>query len=186
MRIISWLYLLTLLPLFSYADAGFNIGRPKAPCYAVFTGIDKLAEYEFIKTTDYEERRERSFDSSNQINNNDTLKIYYEEGRRHWQGPLKILVRNKATQQFVDSFVLNAEGYDLAINFTGVENNILKYTIDKTKAEYPYEIFPGDNVNNSSVAKRNKFILISLSAIGFLTLAFMFYKRRNAKTITAT
>lgn len=181
MKQLPYLVLIALLPAFCYGDAGFNLGRPKAPCIAVFKGIDKFSDYEFIKTSEYEERRskDKPFDSSNMIRNNDTLKIYYSEGRRYWQGPVKILVRNKLTQQIVDSFNLIAEGENLAINFTGLEYNKVKYTIDKTKSDYPYEIFMGENVNSASVARRNKYILISLSVIGFLTLAFMFFKRRN-------
>jgi hypothetical protein len=181
MKLFFYLNFIVLLPTFCYADAGFNLGRPKAPCVAVFKGIDKLNDFEIIKTSEYEERRskEKPFDSSGIIKDNDSLKIYYTEGRRYWQGPIKILVRNKLTHQFVDSFTLVAEGYNLTINFVGVENNKVKYTIDKTKAEYPYELFMGENVNSASVAKRNKYILISLSVIGFLILTFMFYKRRK-------
>jgi hypothetical protein len=181
MKLFFYLNFIVLLPTFCYADAGFNLGRPKAPCVAVVKGIDKLNDFEIIKTSEYEERRskEKPFDSSGIIKDNDSLKIYYTEGRRYWQGPIKILVRNKLTHQFVDSFTLVAEGYNLTINFVGVENNKVKYTIDKTKAEYPYELFMGENVNSASVAKRNKYILISLSVIGFLILTFMFYKRRK-------
>ncbi|HEY8690719.1 MAG TPA: hypothetical protein VIM07_15895 [Chitinophagaceae bacterium] len=177
MKLLVYLNLIALLPVFCYADAGFNIGRPKAPCYAVFKGIDKLSDYEFIKTSEYV--NDKPLDSSNKLSDNDTLKIYYIEGKRYWYGAVKILIRNKITQQSVDSFNLIAEGDNLVINFTGVENNKVKYTVYKTKADYPYELFMGENVNNASVAKRNKYILISLSVIGFLMLAFMFYKRRN-------
>lgn len=179
MRFVFWLYLITLLPAFGYADAGFNIGRPKAPCYAVFTGIDKLSDFEFFKVGNaYETRnRDKIFDSGYRLKDNDTLKLYYTEGKRYWQGPVKILIRNKTTEQFVDSFTLIAEGNNLTINFTAVQNNKIKYTVDKRKAEYPYELFLDENPQN---AKRNKFILISLSIIGFLTLAFMFYKKRNS------
>ena len=181
MKIFVYLYFIALSPAFCFADAGFNIGRPKAPCIAVFKGIDKLNEYEIFKTSKYDERRneDKVFDSSNRINNDDSLKIYYTEGRKYWQGPIKILIRNKLTQQVVDSFSLIAEGYNLTVNFAGVENNKVKYTIDKNEAEYPYELFMGEDVNNSSIARRNKYILISLSVIGFLTLAFMLYKKRN-------
>lgn len=185
MKFILYLFFIALLPTFCYADAGFNIGRPKAPCYAVFKGIEKLSEYEFIKTTEFEERRnnDKLLDSSNKLRDNDTLKIDYTEGRRYLRyGSVKILVRNKLTQQYVDSFNLIAEGDNLTINFTSVENNKVKYTVDKTKADYPYELFMGENVNKASVAKRNKYILISLSVIGFLTLAFMFKRRNNNLT----
>lgn len=174
MKFLLYLYFIVLLPAFSYADAGFNIGRPKAPCYAVFKGIDKLNDYEFFKSgKDYK-------NDYGIVKNNDTISIYYSEGEKWWHGPIKIIVQDKRTQQNIDSFTLTAEGYNLTVNFTGVENNKVKYSIDKSKAEYPYLFFPGENVNNASVAKRNKFILISLSAIGFLALAFMFYKRRGA------
>jgi|GEM_PF-4745633 len=181
MKLIVYLTLNAFLPAFCYADAGPNIGRPKAPCMAVFTGIDKLNGYEVFKTTKYSEMRStgKPLDSSSLIKNGDSLKIYYTEGSRYWQGPIKVIIRNKLTQQSVDSFTLIAEGDNLAINFTGVENNKVKYTVEKTKADYPYELFMGENVNSPSVAKRNKYILISLSVIGFLTLAFMFSKRRN-------
>ena len=179
MKFLLYLYFIVLLPAFSYADAGFNIQRLKAPCYAVIKGIDKLNDYEFIKIYNFDEKinRDEISDSSNRVNNNDKFKIYYT-GRRNLGTEIKILIRNKITQQFVDSLSLTAEGYDLTINFTGVENNKVKYTIDKSKAEYPYQLFSGEDVD-ASVGNRNKFILISLSVIGFLTLAFMFYKRRN-------
>lgn len=180
MRSLFALFLL-LAPFFAYADAGFSIERAKAPCYAVFKGLDKLNGYELLKVSENDERRSTgiNLDSSHRINNNDSVRIYYKEGRRYWQGPIKILVRDKATQQFIDSFTLIASGYNLEITFTGVENNKVKYTMDKSKANFPYQLFPGDDANNAAVAKRNKFILISLSVIGFLFLAFMFYKRRS-------
>lgn len=180
MRFVIPLFLM-LAPVFAFADAGFNIERTKAPCFAVFKGIDKLKGYEFFKISINDERRGSGniFDSSHHLYNNDSLRIYYKEGRRYWQGPIKILIRDKETQQFIDSFTLIADGYNLKINFTGVQDNKLKYTIDKSKANFPYELFPGDDATNAAVANRNKFILISLSVIGFLVLAFMFYKRRN-------
>lgn len=181
MKFILSLYLLALIPGFLYADAGFNIRRPKAPCYAVFKGIDKLPEFEFFKNIENDKGKDkgRFTDSAHQLHNNDSLTIYYTEGKRYWEGPIKILIRNKVTQQFVDSFTLVAEGYNLTINFTKAENNTVKYTIEKSKAEYPYRLFSDEDISNTSLAKRNKFILISLSAIGFLILAFMFYKRKR-------
>ena len=179
MKFLLYLYFIALLPTSCYADAGFNIQRVEAPCYAVIKGIDKLNDYEFIKIYDFGEKQNRDelSDSSHRVNNNDKFKIYYTE-RNNLGTAIKILIRNKITQQFVDSLSLTAKGYDLTINFSGVENNKVKYTIDKSKAEYPYQLFSGEDVD-ASVGKRNKFILISLSVIGFLTLAFMFYKRRN-------
>ncbi len=87
MKLFACLNFIALLPLFCFADAGFNLGRPKPPCYVVFKGIDKLNDFELIKTNDYGERRDsdKPFDSSNLINNNETLKIYYTEGRKYWQ-----------------------------------------------------------------------------------------------------
>ena len=125
-------FALTLvLPIVVFADAGFNIRREKAPCYAVFTGIDKLDGYEFFKTwSGY--RSHTDFDSTNLLHDNDTLKI--SEGRRNWDGPIEIFVRNKATGQFVDSFKLIADGNNLVLNFTGVQNNKPAYTVSKNES----------------------------------------------------
>ena len=185
MKFALYLYFFTVLPAFTLADAGPNIRRPKAPCYAVFTGIDKLSNFEFYKTSEYEEIRngDRIFDSSYTLKNNDTVKLFYKEGSRHWQVPAKILIENKSTHQFVDSLILSAEGDNLTINFTGAENDKVKYTIEKTKAEYPYQLYLGEDVKDGSLAKRNKYILISLSVIGFLLLVFMFLKRRKNNEI---
>jgi hypothetical protein len=49
MKLISYGSFIALLQSFCYGDAGFNIGRPKAPCFALLTGIDKLPDFEFIK-----------------------------------------------------------------------------------------------------------------------------------------
>ena len=185
MKLIVYISFIALLPSFCFADAGFNIGRPKAPCSAVFTGIDKLNDFEFIKTGFDEEnmRKDKDYNSSDMLANNQSVNIYYREGgRRYWQGPVKILFRNKLTKQISDSLILNAEGYNLVVNFTGVENNKVTYTIDRSKADYPYELFSGDDNGNVSIAKRNRYILISLSVIGFLTLAFMFFKRRKTES----
>lgn len=180
MRFIFHLIFL-LVPMFCYADAGFNIRRDKAPCYAVFKGIDKLDDYELFKVSKNDERRssEIILDSSYQLKDNDSVRIYYTEGRRYWEGPIKILIREKATKLLVDSFVLTADGYHLTINFAGVENGKVKYTVDKRKAHYPYQLFAGDDADDPSVAKRNKIILISFSVISFLVIAFMIYKRKN-------
>lgn len=183
MRFLLYLYFIVLLPAFCYADAGFNIGRPKAPCYAVFKGIDKLNDFEFFKIP-YGGDNLYFADSSHKLNNNDTLQLDYSgysKSKRGELGSVKILIRNKITQQFVDSFTLTAEGYNLNINFTEAENNKAKYTIDKSKAEYPYILFQGDrdNARDGSVTARNKYILISLSALGFFILVFMFTKHRG-------
>jgi hypothetical protein len=169
MKFIISLYIVALLPSFSLADTGFDIGRPKAPCYAVFTGIEKLSDVVLFI----------SGNKSGKLKTNDTIPLYYSEEEKWRQGPLKIIVQNKKTQQNIDSVILTAEGYNLTINFTGVENNKVKYTVDKSKAVYPYQLFPGDNTRDPSVARQDKFILAALSLIGFLAMAFFFYKRRN-------
>jgi hypothetical protein len=170
-----------LLPCFCFADAGFNITRPKAPCYAVFKGIDKMPEFEFYKIAARDERKEIVLDSTLLLKENDSLRIYYGEGeRKYWQGPIKILARNKSTGQVVDSFVLVADGNNLTINFAGIENNKPGHTITKTKSEYPYTLF-GDEDVDTAVARRNKYILIAMSATGFLLLFFMISKRRKNK-----
>ncbi|MEO5782687.1 MAG: hypothetical protein ABIQ07_05410 [Ginsengibacter sp.] len=173
MKLIVYVSFIALLPYFCFADAGFNIRRPKAPCYAVFTGMDKLPDYVFLEYAGYE------LDKYFAIYNNERLRIYYAEGENRWHGPLRIVIRDKKTQQNIDSFMLAADGYNVTINFAGVENNKVKYSIDKTKADYPYELFMGEDTENTSLAKRNRYILIALSVIGFLTLAFMFFKKRN-------
>ena len=186
MKLIVYISFIALLPSFCFADAGFNIGRPKAPCSAVFTGIDKLNDFEFIKTGFDEEnmRKDKDYNSSDMLANNQSVNIYYREGgrRRYFHGPVKILIRNKLSKIVIDSFFLDAEGYNLVVNFTGVGNNKVKYTIDRSRADYPYELFSGDDNGNVSIAKRNRYILISLSVIGFLTLAFMFFKRRKTES----
>lgn len=164
MRFIHCVYFIALFPSFCFADDGFDIGRPKAPCYAVLTGVDKLGGYEVF-----------SANKNGIVTNNDTIPVYYTEDT--WAGPVKILIRNKTTQQVIDSLTLVAEGYDLAINFTGIENNKVKYAIDKSKAVYPYQLFPGEKISPSA-AKRNKFILVFLSVVGFISLGFIFYKRK--------
>lgn len=168
MKFIVCLYFIALFPSFCLADDGFDIGRPKAPCYAVLTGVDKLGGYEVLSTGDY---------GNSIVTNNDTIPVYYTEDTR-WEGPIKLLIRNKATLQVIDTLILSAEGYHLRINFTGIENNKVKYIIDKSKAVYPYRLFPGENIS-AAAAKRNKFILVFLSVVGFISLGFM-YKRRNA------
>lgn len=173
MKLIVYLNFIALLPAFCYADAGPNIGRPKAPCYAVFTGMNKLSDYVFLEYEGYQ------LDKYFVINDNERRRIYYAEGEKRWHGPIRIVIQDKRTQKNIDSFMLAAEGYNVTINFTGVENNKVKYTVDKTKADYPYELFMGEDTDNTSLAKRNRYILISLSVIGFLMLAFMFYKRRK-------
>lgn len=173
MKLIVYLSFIALLPSFCFADAGFNIGRPKAPCYALFTGIDKLSDYAILQYLGYE------LNNYSAINNNERMRIYYAEGEGRWHGPVRIVIRDKKTQQNIDSFIVAADGYNVTINFTGIENNKVKYSIDKTNADYPYELFMGEDAGNTLLAKRNKYILISLSVIGFLTLAFMFYKKRN-------
>jgi hypothetical protein len=170
-----------LLPFFCFADAGFNITRPKAPCYAVFKGVNQMQGFEFYKVSALDERKEIPLDSSHLIRENDSLRIYYSEGeRKYWQGPIKILARNKNTGQVVDSFVLVADGNNLTINFSGIENNKPAHTITKTKSEYPYTLY-GDEEVDTAVAKRNKYILIAMSATGFLLLFFMINKRRKNK-----
>lgn len=179
MKIALFLFCIALLPAFCFADAGFNIGRPKAPCYAVFKGMNSLTGFEFYKISKADERkRGEIMDTAFTLHENDSLKLYYTKGRRYWQGPLKILIRNKNTQQFVDSFTLIAEGYNLIINFSGQENDKPKYTIEKIKAEYPYSLYGNENVDQA-MAKRNKYILISMSAIGLLLLLFMIFKRKK-------
>ncbi len=173
MKLFVYLNLIALLPTFRFADAGFNIGRPKAPCYAVFTGIDKLSNYVFLEYEGYQ------LNNYFVINNNERRRIYYAEGENRWHGPVRIVIRDKKTQHNIDSFIVAAEGYNVTINFTDVENNKVKFSIDKTKADYPYELFMGEDADNISLSKRNRYILIALSVIGFLTLAFMFYKKRN-------
>ena len=178
------IFIILLFPSFALADAGPNIGRPKAPCYAIFMGIDKLTDYEFFKVYDGSENYTEYFTKPEfRVNNNDTLQISFTSRRdKDRVNPIKILVRNKMTQEFVDSFTLVADGYNLIINFTGAENDKVKYTIDKTESEYPYQLFSGDATSDVSLAKRNKYILISLSVIGFLLLLFMFAKRKGNST----
>lgn len=180
MKIFIYLFIF-LFPQFVLADAGPNIRRTKAPCVAVFTGLDKLNDYSFfLSEKDYN-------NNSTILNNNDTARIYYTSGEKWRNGPVTVLVQDKRTQQNIDSFTLSAEGYNLAIHFTGVENNKIKYTVDKTKSEYPYQLFNNDSKPDPALAKRNRYILIALSAIGFLILVFMLFKRSNNsdKTIIA-
>ena len=179
MKFLYFLLGLAMLPSFCLADAGFNIRRPKAPCFAVFTGIDQLPGYEFFKISKEDKGiQERINDSSFRLYDNDTLEIYYSEGRRYWQGPVKILVRDKASQQFVDSFTVSAEGYNLAVHFNPAGNNPPTHSISKTQAEYPYNLYTGEKVDTAT-AKRNKYILIAMSALGFLLLFFLVFKRKN-------
>ena len=64
MKSLISLTLILTLPIWSFADAGFNIRREKAPCFAVFTGIDKLNGYEFFKIP-LSDRESDHIDSSN-------------------------------------------------------------------------------------------------------------------------
>lgn len=178
-----WLFL--FLPFSSLADAGFNIQRGKAPCYAVFTGINKLTGFGFYKiSVNDRDRGKLLTDSAYRLKENDTLKIYYKEGRRYWQGPIKIIMLNKSTGQFVDSIILIADGNNLAINFSGFDNTKPKYTITKSKAYYPYSLYASEDIDEAA-AKRNKYILLAMSVTGFLILGFMIYKKRN-NTVTKT
>ncbi len=171
----NYLLLLIIMPCLVFADAGFNIGRPKAPCYAVFKGLNNIQGYHIYRINTRSERDDNVLDSTMLLKENDSLRIYYTEGSRHWQGPIKILSVNIATGQRVDSFMLVAEGYNLTVNFTA-GNNKPKYTIIKTKADYPYTLF-GDDENAS--AGRNKYILLAMSLIGFLLLFFMISKSKK-------
>ena len=182
MKSIISIFLIVLLPSLALADAGPNIGRPKAPCYAVFTGLDKLQDYDLFKIINRHNGRIEEIDSTNKITNGEKVRIYYENGEKRWHGPITIFVRNKITNLIVDSFILNAEGYNLNINFTSAENGKPTYTIEKTKAEYPYQLFGTDETTDVSTARRNKYILIALSGIGFLILLFMFFKRKSDNT----
>ena len=177
MKLIVYISFIALLPTFCFADAGFNIGRPKAPCNAVFTGMDKLPDYVFLEYEGYQ------LNQYFVINNNERRRIYYAEGESRRHGPVRIVIRDKKTQQNIDSFMLAADGYNVTINFTSIENNKVKYTIDRSKADYPYELFSGADNGNVSIVKRNRYILISLSVIGFLTLAFMFFKTRKTEPL---
>lgn len=180
MKNLFYLLVILLLPHLVKADAGPNIGRPKAPCFAVFSGIDNLPEFEFFKIINRGNGSVDEIDSTDKITNGEKVRIYYEQGEKRWHGPITIFVRNKITNQMVDSFILNADGYNLNIKFSTPESGKPKYTIEKTKAEYPYQLFGTDEINDTATAKRNKYILISLSAIGFLILFFMFTRRKAA------
>lgn len=180
MKFFTCLYCIFLMvPAACFADAGFNIGRPKAPCFAVFTGIDQLPGYEFFKITEGDQHSRGNIeDSSFRLRNNDTIKISYSDERRRNRGPVQILVRDKTTREFVDSFNVTAEGDNLAIHFSSSGNKAPMHTIDKTKAAYPYRLY-GDEKVDQAAAKRNKYILISMSAIGFFLLFFIFFKKKN-------
>ena len=182
MKFILSVFLIVSLPSLVWADAGPNIGRPKAPCYAEFTGLDKLQNYDLFKTINRRNGRIDEIDSTNKITDGEKVRIYYEKGEKRWHGPITIFVRDKITNLIVDSLILNAEGHNLNINFTPSENGKPTYIIIKTKAEYPYQLFGTDEPNDVSTARRNKYILIALSGIGFLILLFMFFKRNSGKS----
>lgn len=169
------------LPHLLFADAGPKIGRPKAPCYAVIKGIEKMAGVDLYKVTDRSGRLDsiKMKDSTFWLRNNDSISLNYDDAR-WWQGPLKIIAINKATGQRLDSVTWKANEKNLVITFTGMENGKMKYSVEETKAVYPYHLLSEDEGNSPAVANRNKMILIALSVIGFLTLGFMFYQKRTS------
>ena len=174
-----------LLPLLVSADAGFNIQREKAPCHVVFRGVNKVSEYEFFKINTRGESlsREDMHDTARfLLHNNESLPLYYPDAR--WRrGPLKVIVRERSTGRLLDSISILADGYNQLITFTGLDNKKLQFTTEKTKAEYPYLLFSNSVDVDNDTAKRNKYILLVLSAIGFLTLGFIFFKKKNLSSV---
>lgn len=175
------LLIFLLIPLYARPDAGFNIGRPKAPCHAVFTGINDQPAFEFYLTGASGYRGRNEMDSSGRIHENDTVRMYYEDERRYRDG-YKVVVYDRNGRQ-VDSLLLRAEGYDLAVHFK-VDKGKLVHSLDRTKAAYPYNLYEGENVDRAA-AVRNKYILIAMSVTGFLLLFFMLFKRRIREEKTA-
>lgn len=181
---ITYLLFLSFLPQILFADAGPKIGRPKAPCSAVIKGIEKMTDVYLYKVTDRNGRLDdkKLGDSTNLVQNNDSISLNYDDAR-WWKGPLKIVAISKTTGQRLDSVTWSANEKNLVITFTGMENGKMKYTIQESKAYYPYHLFSEDEGNSAAVANRNKMILIALSVIGFLTLGFLFYQRRRSSGV---
>ena len=177
------LFFLTLImfPVVVQADAGLNIGRPKAPCTVQFKGLDKFTGYQFFKVNNrrgYLSKVDMLDTMHFLLHNNESLQLSYPESRWHW--PLKIIAFEKSSGLPVDSIILVAEGDNLAVTITSISDHTLKYAIERSKAVYPYRLFSDSETLNDSTSKRNKYILLALSLVAFITLAFMFYKRKTA------
>ena len=169
-----------MVQLSCMADAGFYIQRPKAACHVQFKGVNSREGIEFYKVSKRSAtltREEMNDTAKYHLHNNETLPLYYPDAR--WHAPLKIFAVNKLTNKIIDSIMLVAEGNNLVINFTGLENNKLGLSIEKTKALYPYRLFSDSENPDDKTSARNKYILLLLSLMGFLSLGFILYKSRQ-------
>ena len=110
----------------------------------------------------------------------DDYKINIQDGGSRWEESdrnIYLLLIDTSNNTIADSLHLYGKDYDMHVIITGDSAGKLQYKIDSTKSVYQYMIMKEEE--RDGAFKRNRFIFIGCSLIGFVLLILLFIRRKN-------
>lgn len=182
MKKICWIFVFCCVCAVAFADAGFNIRRRQALSVTSFSGCNNLRSHQLVFAGSYfgmDTADKRPYNKRGEIVYDD-YKINIQDGGKRWEESdrnIYLLLVDTSNNKITDSLHLYAKDYNMHIIIAGDSAGKLQYKIDSSKAVYQYIII-GEGEKNGAF-KRNRFIFIGCSLIGFVLLIALFIRRKN-------
>ena len=182
MKNFSWLLVFVCISATVFADAGFNIRRRQALSVTSFSGCSNLRSHQLVFAGSYfrvDTADKRPYNERGEIVYDD-YKINMQEGGSRWvesDRNIYLLLVDTSNNTITDSLHLYGKDYDMHVIIDGDSAGKLQYKIDSSKSVYQYMIMGQEE--KSGVFKRNRFIFIGCSIIGFVLLILLFIRRKN-------
>lgn len=181
MKKICWILVFCCVCTAAFADAGFNIRRRQALSVISFSGCNNLRLHQLVFAGSHfrMDTVNRPYASWGQVVYDD-YKINTQDGGKRWDESdrnIYLLLIDTSNNKITDSLHLYAKDYNMHIIIAGDSAGKLQYKIDSSKAIYQYMVM-GDDESNGAF-KRNRFIFIGCSLIGFVLLIVLFIRRKN-------
>lgn len=180
--------LLLLYSLATMADAGFSIRRRTAPAQISFEGTGNLSGYKLC-LVQYSYKEEDSLLKNPFISRRDTIDDRYsmliQNGGKRWDESERYLhfalAKTDSAGTVTDTFTVFMRKWNYQMIINGVKDGKLQYKLKKSKAYYNYSVLSDDE--SSGMAKRNRWIFIICSLVGFVLLIGLFLRRKKNKIV---
>jgi hypothetical protein len=174
----------------TFADGpSLSVSRRHATSLFTFDGATKLGNYILTYNHYGFFKKDSLFEGYQKISrqiNTEPYVIETKEGGRRWEEEdrkIYISVIDTLKGITTDSLYYFAKDYNINFTINGVSNGKLQFTADSTKAIYDYRIF--GNEDNPAAHKRSRIILIAISVLGILLLAWLYTRNKNSNHKTA-